>query len=370
MLVAAVLAACSSDRSTATGTPATDTPADEAPAVVEASSRTRFRDTETGSLWNLRGKAISGPLTGESLQPIPAYSAYWFAWASFWPQTAVWDDGADGAFRDDAFARIANDEFIPDLPTDAIPPLDDPEIIGRAVFVVAGAGQVADDDIVIGLEIDGDARAYPVRVLNFHEIVNHEVGGLRIVVTYCPLTASGIVFDATYEFGNTGGLYNNNMVMYDRHDRSLWSQMRASAILGDKSGSRLDLLPVYQGTWAAWRQLVPETLVLSTDTGHQRPYAGDIYVERGYTTSREIWFPQRPTIDARFHPKVMTLGLVGELGTRAYPHSLLRRAGPAAVVNDEFEGTPVVVVFDGGAQSAVPFSRRLGERTLHFEVAD
>ena len=66
----------------------------------------------------------------------------------------------------------------------------------------------------------------------------------------------------------------------------------------------------------------------------------------------------------------MTLGLVGELGTRAYPHSLLRRAGPAAVVNDEFEGTPVVVVFDGGAQSAVPFSRRLGERTLHFEVAD
>jgi hypothetical protein len=114
-----------------------------------------------------------------------------------------------------------------------------------------------------------------------------------------PLAASGIVFQGGESFGNTGGLFNNNMVVYDRTSRSLWSQMGLAAIRGDLGGSKRTTLPVFQGTWRAWKQLFPQTTILSAETGYSRNYANDIYIRSGYTTSREIWFPQEPSIDFR-----------------------------------------------------------------------
>ena len=335
------------------------------------SSLLRFRDTATGSIWNLRGEALSGDLAGAQLQQMPAYSAYWFAWSSFWPNTSVWNAvETDGVIEREIFTAIPQREYVGDVPKDGIPPLDDPpRDLGAAQFVAAeDAIHVNDEHIVMGVHIEGDARAYPVRILNFHEIVNHTVGGTKISVTYCPLTASGINISGDgIEFGNTGGLYNNNMVMYDRETESFWAQMRLGSILGPRAGERLKHLPVYQGTWKAWHELYPETQVLSTDTGYVRNYAGDFYVDSGYTTSDGYWFWQADSYDTRFHPKEIILGLLGERSSRAYLSAKLREE---PVVNDRFEGTDLVVVYDETAKAALAFERELNGRTLTFEPVD
>ena len=337
--------------------------------VVSGNDRTTFRDEETGSVWTLTGLAIDGPLAGAQLQQLPAYSAYWFAWSSFWPNTDVWgqQDGS-GEYAESAFQPIESG-FVPDVPIDAIPPLDDPFAgFGWALFEPAEDSGLRDADIVVGVEVDGDARAYPVQILNFHEIVNHTVGDRELIVTYCPLTASGIAFEGGETFGNTGGLFNNNMVMYDRTSRSFWSQMGLSVIRGDRADDRLTLYPVFQGTWHAWRELFPHTTVLSAETGYSRNYDRDIYIVSGYTESREIWFSQSASIDPRFHPKAMTLGLIGASGSRAYVFERLSTIGDHAVINDDFEGQPVVIAFDEPARMAVPFSRVVADRTLTFSV--
>ena len=319
----------------------------------------------------MRGEAQAGELEGTRLRQMPAYSAYWFAWSSFWPNTSVWNAlETDGGIDSETFTAISQREYVGDVPKDGIPPLDDPpQDRGAAQFVTAeDAIHVNDEHIVVGVHLNGDARAYPVRILNFHEIVNHTVGGTKISVTYCPLTASGInIAGDGIEFGNTGGLYNNNMVMYDRETESFWAQMRLGSILGPRAGERLKHLPVYQGTWIAWRELYPETRVLSTDTGYVRNYAGDYYVDSGYTTSDGYWFWQADTYDTRFHPKENILGLLGERSSRAYLSANLREE---QVVNDRFEGTDLVVVYDETAKAALAFERELNGRALTFEPMD
>ena len=372
--LAVVLISCSdSNRPTSpsdqTEGRSTSPAADVAP--LPESSLLRFRDRETGSIWNLRGEALSGELKGAQLRQMPAYSAYWFAWSSFWPNTSVWKVlETDGGIDSETFSAIPQLEYVGDIPKDGIPPLDDPpQDRGAAQFVAAeDAIHVNDEHIVMGVQINGDACAYPVRILNFHEIVNHTVGGTKISVTYCPLTASGInIAGDRIEFGNTGGLYNNNMVMYDRETESFWGQMRLGSILGPRAGERLKHLPVYQGTWKAWRELYPETRVLSTDTGYTRNYTGDYYVDSGYTTSDGYWFWQADTYDTRFHPKEIILGLLGHQSSRAYLFTSMREE---QVVNDRFEGASLVVVYDEEAKAALVFEREWDGRTLTFEPVD
>ena len=338
------------------------------PGSVEA--LVRFRDLETGSIWNTKGEATDGPLKGRRLRQIPAYTAYWFAWASFWPDTEVYGEPEPTGGRHEAMIRqaVPTREILADVPVDGIPPLDAPQQdVGRAEFIEASAATgLDDDDIVIGVEIDGDARAYPTRILNLHEIVNHTVGGKRISLTYCPLTASGINFDGSeIEFGNSGALYNNNLVMYNRDTRDLWSQMRTYGISGQDVEQHTDLLPVVQGTWAAWKAMYPETKVLSTSTGYRRNYRGDIYIESGYTVDDQIWFAQEPAIDSRFQPKEMTLGLLSRTRAKAYPFVAL---GDRGVTNDQFDGRPVVIVFNRQAQMAIPYSRVIENRVFTFEI--
>ena len=328
----------------------------------------RFRDLETGSTWNTKGEATDGPLKGQRLEQIPSYTAYWFAWASFWPNTEVYGDRSTDGLREARVQQpVPTREIFADVPADAIPPLDaPPKDVGRAEFIEASAVTDLDDEaIVVGVEIEGDARAYPTGILNLHEIVNHTVGGKRISLTYCPLTASGINFDGSaIEFGNSGALFNNNLVMYNRNTRDLWSQMRTYGISGQDVGRRTDLLPVVQGTWAGWKAMYPDTKVLSTSTGYRRNYRRDIYIDRQYTVSNEIWFAQEPEIDTRFHPKEMTLGLLSPTRSKAYPFVSL---GDGGVTNDLFDGRPILIVFNPRAKMAIPYSRVVETRVLTFE---
>ena len=173
-------------------------------------------------------------------------------------------------------------------PKDGIPSIDDPVFVG-----IDDSMFMSDSDIVIGVEINGEAKAYPLFILVWHEIVNDNIGDIPISVTYCPLCYTSQVFERVIEgqeveFGTSGKLYNSNLLMYDRLTGSYWSQALGLAVTGELSGHRLDLVPFDIITWGDWKSLHPDTLILTTDTGHIRSYATDPY--GSYSRNLELCF--------------------------------------------------------------------------------
>ena len=157
---------------------------------------------------------------------------------------------------------------------DGIPPLKNPKMI-RA----SEATYLDDDNIIFGVAINGDVRAYPKRILAWHEMVKDKIGGLEINGVYCTLCGSMIVYDATvngvhHELGTSGFLYRSNKMMYDQATKSLWSTLSGTPVVGSLVGRGIELKTLYvvTTTWKEWRRRHPNTLVLSLDTGHRRDY--------------------------------------------------------------------------------------------------
>ncbi len=239
-------------------------------------------------------------------------------------------------------ASVPIDRILPGgPPRDGIAALDHPPAVSAGE-----AGRWPDTARVIGVVRGGEARAYPIRILEWHESVNDSLGGEPILVTYCPLCGTGMVFDrrldgATRNFGVSGLLYNSDLLLYDRESESLWSQIAARAITGAANGKRLRLLPSSLVPWGVWKEQHPDTTVLTVETGYQRPYDRSVYVS--YRRSRKIRFPVE--VDERYHPKQPTLGLRIEGGpARAYPIAEVRKAGGS--VREEFAGVEVEVLYD------------------------
>ena len=143
---------------------------------------------------------------------------------------------------------------------------------------------MGDDDIVIGVTFSGESRAYPIRILNWHEIANDRVGGTDILVSYCPLCGTGIVFDSringkVHTFGVSGLLYNSDLLMYERgtKESSLWAQILGEAVVGPLTGTKLTVLPSVQTTWGEWKAQHPDTKVLDVNTGYSRDYGRNPY---------------------------------------------------------------------------------------------
>lgn len=189
---------------------------------------------------------------------------------------------------------------------DCIPSIDKPRFVAAAE-----ANFLADEDIVMAIELDGDARAYPVAILNYHEIVNDVIAGRPVAVTYCPLCGSGLVFERTFhdrvvEFGVSGLLRNSDLILYDRATESLWQQITGRALAGPMRGQALRTLPVAMTRWGTWKAAYPDTRVLSTDTGFDRPYANKTpYGD--YDNSDRLLFPA--ALDRRLHPKTVVYGV-------------------------------------------------------------
>jgi hypothetical protein len=168
-------------------------------------------------------------------------------------------------------------------PKDGIPSIDHPK------FRPAGAEtQLSDTEPIIGLAVNGDARAYPLRILIWHEIANDVVGGVPVVVTYCPLCNAAIVFerrlgDLTLEFGTTGKLRNSDLVMYDRQTESWWQQFTGEAIVGQLTGRALKSLPARLESFALFKERHPQGQVLIPENPSLRPYGRNPY--SGYDTS-------------------------------------------------------------------------------------
>jgi hypothetical protein len=232
------------------------------------------------------------------------------------------------------------------------PPRDGIPAIDRPRFVSVREAMLHKDDRVIGVVHRGIARAYPIRILNWHEIVNDRFADEPVAVTYCPLCGSGVVFAGevdgrTLSFGVSGLLFDNDMLLYDRQTESLWSQLKYQAVTGPMVGRRLVRLPAEHTSCDDWRQRQPKTRVLSFDTGFERDYGKDPYA--GYDRSPETFFPMSRS-DARLDPKAWVLGVERNGRHKAYPIATLGTG--AGVIRDTVGGEPVVVHFDARHRSA------------------
>ncbi len=230
-------------------------------------------------------------------------------------------------------------------PRDGIPSLTNPK------FVTAGDAKLRSGDRVIGVAHNGVAKAYPLLIMNWHEVVNDLFGEVPVAVTYCPLCYTGMAFLARHEgermfFGVSGLLYNSDVLLYDWDSESLWSQIGQHAVSGPRVDTPLKLLPSLNTTWGDWVARYPETLVLSSDTGHRRDYRRDPY--QGYGDSQDILFPIAFRAEG-YHPKEKVIGItLGEVH-RAYPMSELARA--ASPLTDRVGDQNLTIEFDARLQT-------------------
>ncbi len=251
---------------------------------------------------------------------------------------------------DTSRALVPLDEIIAGgPPPDGIPAIDRPAFVEPA----GAAAWLVPKEPVLALEVNGDARAYPLQILIWHEIVNDVVGGVPVTVTFCPLCNSGIVFErvvsgTTLDFGTSGKLYKSDLVMYDRQSHSLWAQMEGRAIVGTYAGARLTLVPANTVSFEEWRAIHPAGKVLSRDTGHSRSYGVNPY--RSYDQPQLAPFLFQGRLDPRRAPKERVVGIkLGETA-RAYPWPVLAER---RVVHDRVGDQDVVILYQPGTLSAL-----------------
>jgi len=266
-------------------------------------------------------------------------------------------------------------------PKNSIPAIDSPKF----VTVTEAKDWLKDVEPVILVQVGGDARAYPLQILMWHEIVNDSVGGVPLTVTFCPLCNTAIAFERTLDgrvldFGTSGRLRFSNLIMYDRQTESWWQQAGGDAIAGELAGRQLAFYPAAIISWAEFREAHPDGKVLSRETGYTRDYGSNPYV--GYDdVNRPPFLYQGPPTPGKLPPmaRVLTVDLSGE--TVAYPYDVLAKV---RVVNDVVGGQPVAVFWAGGTASAldssaiasgrdigsaVVFSPELDGRQLTFHTA-
>jgi hypothetical protein len=237
-------------------------------------------------------------------------------------------------------------------PPDGIPAIDEP------IFetVEEADAWLEEDWPVMFFEWNGEARAYPLAILIWHEIVNDIVGGEPVSLTFCPLCNATIAFRRTQpdgqvlDFGTTGNLRNSDLVMYDRQTFSWWQQFTGEAIVGEMTGMQLEVLPSQIIAWSDFKAAHPDADVLSRSTGHVRNYGRNPYA--GYDSINSSPFALsaviRADIDDRLVPMERVVAI--ELGGQdiAFPFSQLSEIG---VVNDNIGDTPIVVLWQEGTKS-------------------
>lgn len=230
-----------------------------------------------------------------------------------------------------------------------------------------GSEEWVDEEIIIGVTINEDARAYPIRLLSNHEIVNDTIGGQPVAVTWCPLCFTAIVFDRVVEeqeltFGVSGYLYYNNLVMYDHRTNTLWSQAVAEAIRGAYNGKQLEVLPSQMTSWGEWKAAYPETLILSAERlGTRAEDVIDPY--SGYYTSGSAGVTGWANPNDLMPAKELVVGLAIGEEARAYPLALVREEG---LIQDELGGIPLLLVYDPGLGSVAVYRRETGQGALNF----
>lgn len=316
------------------------------------------------------------------------------------PSTPQWDSGLPPSpfdyIPDESPPRGAEYEFATDFskhsvsyseilsggpPKDGIPAIDAPK------FQSAREADewLKDREPVVFVQVGDDARAYPIQILIWHEIVNDTVGGEPLMISFCPLCNTAIAFKRTFDgqvfdFGTTGRLRYSNLIMYDRQTETWWQQATGDAIAGEHTGAQLEFFPASMISWADFKELHPDGKVLSRDTGNARNYGRNPYF--GYDNINQTPFLFNGATPGQLPPmaRVLTVELNGEAA--AYPYDVL---GKLNVTNDTVGGEGVVIFWTKGTASAldtsnipegrdvgsaVAYSRILDGATLDFEFKD
>ena len=263
-------------------------------------------------------------------------------------------------------------------PKDGIPALKDPQFVS----VSKADPWLKPAEPVILVQVGDDARAYPIQILIWHEIVNDTVGGEPLAVTFCPLCNTAIAFkrtvnDQVLDFGTTGRLRYSNLIMYDHQTETWWQQATGEAIAGEMTGTQLEFYPAVILSWQDFKAVYPDGKVLSRETGYPRAYGNNPYI--GYDdVNNPPFLYQGPVTPGQLPPvaRVLTVDLNGK--AVAYPYETLENIG---VVNDAVGGQAIVVFWQAGTVSplhgattasgrdigaAAAFSRTVGEQTLTF----
>lgn len=233
-------------------------------------------------------------------------------------------------------------------PRDGIPSIDKPDFTEAS-----NARHVFKDDYVLGVFYNGVAKAYPVRILDWHEIVNDYFGDTPVAVTWCPLCGSGMSFIRKVRgikrtFGVSGLLYNSDVLLYDRQSLSLWSQIMGKAIAGPEAGADLEFIPTLYTTFEKWRARHPNTLVLTQKTGVMRDYFSTPY--EGYDHDPTLLFRPKHMSKA-FKNKERVVGVEVGGQHRAYPFSRLKKQPQP--VRDTLNGVEILIHYDKKSRTAV-----------------
>ncbi|MEM9523926.1 MAG: DUF3179 domain-containing protein [Pseudomonadota bacterium] len=342
---------------------------DVVPALLTALRFSRQRGREIGR--------VIETLTGEE------HGADWFEWM-LWQERhpEIKPHPSLIPFKRDIFLRIDenfevfldHDYLEPDrmkirfeevtwggVRKDGIPSLDNPELIGAN-----DARYLAGDDLVFGVEINGDLRAYPLRIMGWHEMFNEVIGGVPVALAYCTLCGSGILFETQVEgrakplvFGSSGFLYRSNKLMFDRETHSLWNQFTGKPVIGPLVDSDIELRqrPVVITTWNSWKASHPGTRVLSLQTGHRRDYGSGV-VYNDYFSSPDLMFPA--LVDQSVHRQKDYVFAIRQFGAaRAWPLNAFERT---RVINDAIVDTPLVLLGSANERTVRAYER--GSHTL------
>ncbi|NOZ33050.1 MAG: DUF3179 domain-containing protein [Alphaproteobacteria bacterium] len=249
---------------------------------------------------------------------------------------------------------------------DGIPALDNPTLISAA-----DASYLKSDDLIFGVAINGDARAYPLRIMGWHEMFNDVIGGVPVALAYCTLCGSGILYETEVEgrdkplvFGSSGFLFRSNKLMFDRETDSLWNQFTGKPVTGPLVEADIELVarPVTITSWENWLAAQPQTTVLSRDTGYRRNY-GSGFVYSDYFASPDLMFPAIVGDESEVKRKDFIFGIQDVGIAKAWPVKAFTDRG---VINDAIGTRNLVLVGDASTRTVRAFER--GD--LSFEAGD
>ncbi len=249
-------------------------------------------------------------------------------------------------------------------PKDGIPAIDNPKFIkARQAYYLKNS------DSVIGVKIGKIAKAYPIKILNWHEVVNDKIGSTYFSVTFCPLCGSGVVFNADIKgkkltFGVSGLLYNSDVLLYDRDSESLWSQLQKRAVTGQYKSTQLKVIPSVRTSWFEWKKKNPNSLVLSRDTSFSRDYDRDPY--KGYALEESLYFPVSKKSSA-YSNKEMVFVIDFENNKKAYPFSELSKTGSTTIF-DTLNGNKIKIIWDQKSQTAEAFFASTGKPVPSYNL--
>jgi len=250
---------------------------------------------------------------------------------------------------------------------DAIPALSNPDLIDAS-----DAGYMFDPELVLGYYDGQTAIAFPHHIMDWHEIVNIRVNSKSVVVSYCPLTGTGIGWsqgfsDFESEFAVSGLLYNNNLIAFDRNTGSNWSQQSLLAVNGPKIGTEIETFNLVETRWSTWKVMYPDTKVVSRETGWDRPYGNYPYGD--FRSDHDDLFYPLTTDDKRLLRKERVHGVLINDQVKTYRFSSFGTT--TELVQDNFQGTNIIVVGNESDNFIISFEAQLANGTSpNFTVVD